>query len=202
MSSNESLQGGTTETVVLENQSIYESLCSKINLKPVSVARPLEAFRDNDLLSESSADERLARGMSAFLKLVGEASKRITMAAGDALSFFASKLGIRIFSAKGKVQIQAQGDALELMALENVVVSSSTGEVMITAAKGITLGDGSGAYIKIANGRIELASPSGPIDMKGNLEVDGPAGGSFTFPNWTSTPLKDVKDNLGFSFSE
>jgi type VI secretion system secreted protein VgrG len=128
--------------------------------------------------------------------------KRITVAAGDAISFFAAKLGIRIFSAKGKIQVQAQGDALELMALKNVVVSSSTGEVMITASKGITLGDGAGAYIKVANGRIELASPSGQIDMKGNLEVDGPAGGNFTFPSWTDAPLKDVKDKLGFGFSE
>ena len=128
--------------------------------------------------------------------------KRITFAAGEAMSLFAAKLGIRIFSAKGKVQLQAQGDALELMALKNVVVSSSAGEVMVTASKGITLGDGSGAYIKVANGRIELASPSGQIDMKGNLEVDGPAGGNFTFPNWTGIPLKDVKDNLGFGFSE
>ncbi|MCX5545732.1 DUF2345 domain-containing protein, partial [Paraburkholderia sp. CNPSo 3076] len=128
--------------------------------------------------------------------------KRITFAAGEAISLFAAKLGIRIFSAKGKVQVQAQGDELELMALKNVVVSSSTGEVMITASKGITLGDGSGAYIKVANGRIELASPSGQIYAKGNLEVDDAAGGNFTFPNWNGTPLKDVKDNLGFGFSE
>ncbi|MEM5447590.1 type VI secretion system Vgr family protein [Paraburkholderia guartelaensis] len=130
------------------------------------------------------------------------AFKRITLAAGEAISFFAAKLGIRIFSAKGKVQVQAQGDELELMALKNVVVSSSTGEVMITASKGITLGDGSGAYVKVANGRIELASPSGQIDAKGNLEVDDAAGGNFTFPNWNGTPLTDVKDNLGFGFSE
>jgi type VI secretion system protein ImpC len=55
MSRNESQQGGTTETVVLDahqevpvghGNSVYEALCSKINLKPVSAARPLEAFRD------------------------------------------------------------------------------------------------------------------------------------------------------------
>jgi type VI secretion system secreted protein VgrG len=34
------------------------------------------------------------------------------------------------------------------------------------------------------------------------LEVDGPAGGNFTFPSWTDAPLKDVKDKLGFGFSE
>ncbi|CAG2158132.1 type VI secretion system Vgr family protein [Cupriavidus numazuensis] len=128
--------------------------------------------------------------------------KRITASAGEAISLFAAKLGIRIFAAKGKVQVQAQGDALELMALRNVVVSSTKGEVVITAANGITLGDGAGAYVKIANGRIELASPAGKIDVKGHLNIAGPAGGSFTFPSWSELPVKDIKQDVNFGFSE
>jgi type VI secretion system secreted protein VgrG len=128
--------------------------------------------------------------------------KRIAIAAGEAISFFAAKFGIRIFAARGKVQMQAQGDAMELMALKGVTISSSTDEVTITASKGVTLGDGAGAYIKIANGRIELASPSGQIDVKGNLEVTDPAGGNFTFPSWSGAPVKDVKGNMNFGFSE
>jgi type VI secretion system secreted protein VgrG len=49
---------------------------------------------------------------------------------------------------------------------------------------------------------IELASPSGQVDVKGNLEVDGPAGGNFAFPSWSGVPVKDVKGNMGFGFSE
>jgi len=128
--------------------------------------------------------------------------KRITAAAGGAISLFAAQLGIRIFASKGKVQIQAQGDAMELMALKNVAVSSSTGEVIITGSKGITLGDGSGAYVKIANGKIEIASPSGQIEVKGNLNISGPAGGNFPFPNWSDAPLEDVKRDMNFGFSE
>jgi type VI secretion system secreted protein VgrG len=128
--------------------------------------------------------------------------KRIAIAAGEALSLFVAKFGIRIFAAQGKVQVQAQSDELELMALKKVTMSSSTDEITITASKGITLGDGAGAYIKIANGRVELASPSGQIDVKGNLEVDDPAGGNFTFPGWVTSAPKDVKSNLGFGFSE
>ncbi|WP_233834727.1 type VI secretion system Vgr family protein [Paraburkholderia sp. ZP32-5] len=128
--------------------------------------------------------------------------KRIAIAAGEAISVFAARFGIRIFAAKGKVQMQAQGDAMELMALKSMTISSSTDEVKITASKGITLGDGAGAYVKIANGRIELASPSGQVDVKGNLEVDGPAGGNFAFPSWSGVPVKDVKGNMSFGFSE
>ena len=113
MSSNENLQRGTTETVVLEKQGIYESLCSKINLKPVHVARPLEAFRDNDLLSESSADERLARGMSAFLKLVGEASKPVDRLDKSLLDFHIGRLDRQISR-----QLDAVMHAPEFQALE------------------------------------------------------------------------------------
>ncbi|WP_432258834.1 type VI secretion system Vgr family protein [Cupriavidus sp. TMH.W2] len=128
--------------------------------------------------------------------------KRVTVAAGEAISLFAARLGIRIFAAKGKVQVQSQGDGLELLALKDIAMSSSSGEIIITGAKGITLGDGAGAYVKIANGRIEIASPAGKVDIKGNLDVSGPAGGSFTFPNWTSAPLKDGKGDMNFGFSE
>ncbi|PLZ04034.1 type VI secretion system tip protein VgrG [Burkholderia sp. WAC0059] len=128
--------------------------------------------------------------------------KRITAAAGEAISLFAAQLGIRIFAAKGKVQVQAQGDAMELMALKNVAVSSSAGEVIVTGSEGITLGDGSGAYVKIANGKIEIASPTGHIEIKGNLNTADPAGGDFTFPNWSRAPLKDVKIDMNFGFSE
>ncbi|MGA7814557.1 type VI secretion system contractile sheath domain-containing protein, partial [Caballeronia sp.] len=92
------------ETVVLDaatevssaSSSVYESLCSKISLRPVSVARPLEAFRDGDLLSESSADERLAHGMSAFLKLVGEASKPVDRLDKSLLDFHIGQLDRQI----------------------------------------------------------------------------------------------------------
>ncbi|MGF6373317.1 type VI secretion system secreted protein VgrG [Paraburkholderia sp. RAU6.4a] len=127
--------------------------------------------------------------------------KRITVAAGDAISFFAAKLGIRLFSVKGKVQLQAQGDAMELMSLKDMVVSSSDGEVMITGRKGVTLGDGSGAYIKLAGGKITLGSPAGEIELRGNLTINGPDGSSFAFPQWSDAPLKDVQQHIKPGFS-
>ncbi len=38
--------------------------------------------------------------------------KRFTVAAGDAVSLFAQKLGMKLFAARGKVEIQAQGDEI------------------------------------------------------------------------------------------
>ncbi|KAB0640222.1 type VI secretion protein Vgr [Burkholderia stagnalis] len=128
--------------------------------------------------------------------------KRIAVAAGDAISFFAARLGIRIFAAKGKVQVQAQSDVMELMSMQNMTVSSSDSEVIITGRKGVTIGDGAGAYIKLSGGKIVLGSPAGEIEFKGNLKVDDPDGGSFKFPTWSKAPLDDVKGAVTFGFSE
>jgi type VI secretion system protein ImpC len=113
MSRNESQQRGATETVVLDSNSVYEALCSKINLKPVSAARPLEAFRDHDLLSESSADERLARGMSAFLQLVGEASKPVDRLDKSLLDFHIGQLDRKISRQLDAVMHTPEFQALE-----------------------------------------------------------------------------------------
>ncbi len=128
--------------------------------------------------------------------------KRITVAAGEAISFLAAKLGIRLFAAKGKVQIQAQGDGMELMAMQDMQMSSSDGGITITGRKGVTIGDGSGAYIKLSGGKIVLGSPAGEIELKGNLTVNDADGGSFKFPTWSAAPLNDVKSILNFGFSE
>ncbi|MEK6421139.1 MAG: type VI secretion system tip protein VgrG [Burkholderia gladioli] len=128
--------------------------------------------------------------------------KRIAVAAGEAISLFAARLGIRIFAAKGKVQIQAQSDKMELMSMLDMTVSSSDGEVGITGRKGVTIGDGSGAYIKLSSGKIILGSPAGEIELKGNLKVDDPDGGSFKFPTWAAAPVSDVERAATFGFSE
>jgi type VI secretion system secreted protein VgrG len=127
--------------------------------------------------------------------------KRITAAAGEAISLFAERLGIRIFASKGKVQIQAQGDGMELMSLKDMVVSSSDGQVSITARKGVILGDGSGAYVKVADGKVYLGSPVGEIVAKGNLNIDDAAGGNFAFPKWSDAPVKDVQQRIKPGFS-
>ncbi|MGF6916698.1 type VI secretion system Vgr family protein [Paraburkholderia sp. 40] len=193
--------------------SAAQALLAEVDQQRVLVEQKLAKLRNPVIVASapegigvaSGAHMQLAAGKQMFVT-AGEGIdigvlKRITAAAGEAISLFAAKLGIRIFAAKGKVQVQAQGDALELMALTNVAVSSSTGEVVITGSKGITLGDGAGAYVKIANGKIVIASSS-EIQVKGGLDVDGPAKSNFTFPGWPGAPLKDVKGNANFGFSE
>ena len=49
--------------------------------------------------------------------------KKFTVAAGERVSLFALKLGIKIFAGRGKVEIQAQGDEMTLDALKDALVT-------------------------------------------------------------------------------
>lgn len=53
------------------------------------------------------------------------------------------------------MDVQAQGDALNLRALKDVTVTSNRGSVTLSASKELTLVC-NGAYIKISGGNIEL----------------------------------------------
>ncbi|MGY6153064.1 type VI secretion system Vgr family protein [Paraburkholderia graminis] len=87
--------------------------------------------------------------------------KQFTVAAGDKISLFAQKLGIKIFAGKGPIEIQAQSDAMSLVANKDVSVSSVNGAVYIRAQKELTLESGE-AFIQLKNGSITLG---GPLDL-------------------------------------
>lgn len=113
MKQNESRRG-TAEAVVLDApDSVYASLCSKINIMPVAEARPIEAFRDSDALSEASANERIARGLGAFLELVAKSSQPVERLDKSLLDFHIGQLDRQISS-----QLDAVMHAPEFQALE------------------------------------------------------------------------------------
>lgn len=74
--------------------------------------------------------------------------KKFTVAAGEAVSLFAQKLGIKIFASKGKVEIQAQSDEMLLDACKDLRISSSDGKILISAKNEIILTSG-GGYIQL-----------------------------------------------------
>ena len=100
--------------------------------------------------------------------------KKITLAAGEALSFFAHKMGIKLFASKGKVEIQAQNDELSLMAKDEIQINSVDNSVTLTAPRDITLISG-GSYIKINGQGIELGTPGNVVIKSAALQKMGPA---------------------------
>jgi len=102
------------------------------------------------------------------------ALKRFTVSAGEAVSLLAAKAGMKLFAAKGKVEIQAQDDGLDAVAKKNITVTSVEGRVEITAAKELVVNCG-GAYIKLSGGNIEIADPQNILFKSTNWQKMGPA---------------------------
>ncbi|MDC6491881.1 DUF2345 domain-containing protein, partial [Pseudomonas syringae] len=82
--------------------------------------------------------------------------------------------GAKLFAAKGKIELQAQSDAMELTAQQGMKITSLAQLVEMSAQKEILLTSG-GAYIRIIRGNIEVHAP-GTIDIKGAKKtLSGPA---------------------------
>jgi type VI secretion system secreted protein VgrG len=112
----------------------------------------------------------LVSGSSTYVS----AAKSWIASVGDKLSFFVQNAGIKLFAGKGKVELQAQSDNIEITADKTVKVISTASAVEVTAQKEITLKAG-GATIRLADGNIYLHAP-GTVEVKGaQFVVDGPA---------------------------
>ncbi|WP_230380708.1 DUF2345 domain-containing protein, partial [Pseudomonas fulva] len=80
--------------------------------------------------------------------------KRLFVGVGQGLSVFVRKFGIKLVANQGPVSVQAQNDALSLMARQGLEIVSTEDEVRITAKKKITLNAG-GSYIALDECGIE-----------------------------------------------
>lgn len=102
------------------------------------------------------------------------ALKRFTVAAGEAVSILARKAGMKLFAAKGKVEIQAQDDVLETIAKKDVTVTSVEGKVVITGATELVV-NCDGAFMKLAGGNMELGAPGNILLKCANIQKIGSA---------------------------
>ncbi|CAG2159136.1 type VI secretion system Vgr family protein [Cupriavidus numazuensis] len=120
---------------------------------------------------------QLAAGGHLFTTAGGNADTAVggnyTVAAGNAVSLYANAQGMKLFAGKGKVELQAQADGLELTALKGVAIASTEDGITLNARKSLTLLCG-GAYIKLEGGQVEIGS-AGAIMLKGPLRIDGSA---------------------------
>lgn len=90
--------------------------------------------------------------------------KKFTVAAGEIISLFAKTLGIKIYANKGKVDIQAQGDAMELTSLKAMKIISKEDEVYIQASTKLTLCCGKTAVVIEPSG-VTILTP-GDVNAK------------------------------------
>jgi type VI secretion system secreted protein VgrG len=110
------------------------------------------------------------------------AMKHVVIAAGEVLSLFAHRCGIKLFAARGKVQIQAQSDEIRIASDQDTTITSSKGRVVIEAKKELLLKCG-GSYLRMTANGIEDATQgdrrwraaaydrSGPASLPADLPV-------------------------------
>ncbi|MBU6490319.1 MAG: DUF2345 domain-containing protein, partial [Burkholderiales bacterium] len=104
--------------------------------------------------------------------------KSLIASIGEKLSLFVQNAGMKLFAAKGKIEVQAHSDGIDLTAHKGVKVISITEAVEMAGKKEILLTSG-GAYIRIKDGNIEIHAP-GTIDVKGAKRVfAGPVSGDY-----------------------
>lgn len=110
-------QAAQAELADLERQTtLMNQTLSDLKQQALLLSAPSGIAQVTPASVQVSAGENLivTAGQHADISI----AKKLTLAVGDILSLFAHKLGIKMYASEGKVDIQAQSDALNLFAKE------------------------------------------------------------------------------------
>ncbi|WP_321931944.1 type VI secretion system Vgr family protein [Paraburkholderia guartelaensis] len=125
----------------------------------------------------SDAQTNLVSGQSTHIAT----GKSLIASVSERLSLFVQNAGMKLFAAKGMVEVQAHSDNIELTAQKAVKLLSVTDNIEAAAKQEILLTSG-GAYIRIKDGNIEIHAP-GKIDIKGGQHsFSGPTAQGYVLP--------------------
>ncbi|WP_160287195.1 type VI secretion system Vgr family protein [Pseudomonas knackmussii] len=161
------------------------------NVQSEALKNTLDQLREAGLLASAPAGIALATpknlqqaaGQNLIAVAGGSADtsvlKRFTVAAGEAIGLFAKKLGLKFIANQGPVTLQAQNDAMQLLARQGLEIISTEDEIRITAKKKIVL-TGGGSYFSLAPGAVELGS--GDFTVKARMNRKGGASASMSMP--------------------
>ncbi|PJG63530.1 type VI secretion system tip protein VgrG [Yersinia kristensenii] len=100
------------------------------------------------------------------------AMKNLSVSVEKALGLFVHKEGAKLVANQGDVEIQAQHNTLALFAKQQVTITSSEDEIIISTPKTLTL-NGGGSYLKLSQSGIEHGSAGDFIMKTANYVVPG-----------------------------
>lgn len=109
-----------------------------------------------------SADQQI--NQSAGENIHFSTQKSLVAHAQDKISLFAAKEGASLYAAQGKIEIQAQDDAIEAIARKVIKLISTEDKIEITSPKEIVLTAG-GSQIKINGGGV-VVTTGGKFECK------------------------------------
>ncbi|WP_416050573.1 type VI secretion system Vgr family protein [Cupriavidus basilensis] len=172
-----------------------QAVAADYNRQKALLSDTLTALNKAGILVSAPAGMALASGsdlqLTAAQNLIATAGghadisvlKRFTVAAGERVSVFAQKLGIKLFAAKGKVEIQAQGDEMRLLSDKNMTISSASGRVVIEAKEELLLKCG-GSYLRLSSTGIEDGTRGDRTIKSAAFSRQGPASLAESMNTW------------------
>ncbi|CAB3732352.1 hypothetical protein LMG22037_05698 [Paraburkholderia phenoliruptrix] len=101
-------------------------------------------------------------------------NKSLIASVSEKISLFVQNAGIKLFAAKGKVEVKALSDEMTLAALKDVTITSTEGKLVLSADKEIWIGAG-GSYIKITPDGIENGTTGKILEKCAAWDKPGPA---------------------------
>ncbi|WP_321932690.1 type VI secretion system Vgr family protein [Burkholderia cenocepacia] len=116
--------------------------------------------------------------------------KRFTVAAGELVSLFAQRLGLKLFAARGKVEIQAQSDDMSLLSARDMRITSANGRVTIEAKEELLLKCG-GSYVRIGPTGIEDGTRGNRTIKSAAFGRQGPSSLAESMNTWKHAKFDD-----------
>lgn len=178
------------------DDQLQVATCLSLQLQAIKGAGELEELSSPQLVLHSPAGIEAVSNKSIHVASSEHAAitsaEHVSISAGKnllatvrgAVRFFAQLAGIRLFAAKGKIEIDAQTDGVDILALNKIKVHSNNDWVEISAPKGILLNVGN-SYIKITPEGIEEGTMGQWEARAASHDMTGPA----SMPLQTDSPL-------------
>jgi type VI secretion system secreted protein VgrG len=121
--------------------------------------------------------------------------KSLLASVAEKISLFAANAGIKLFSAKGKVEVQAQSGDLDLIAEKVVRLLSTTARIEIHAKEEVLISAG-GSFVRIDSSGITNGTSGKWISHASMHSFDRPATNSYVMPHLLKADLQ--KTDLEF----
>lgn len=100
------------------------------------------------------------------------AMQNLSVAVEKALGLFAHKDEMKVIANQGAVEISAQHNTMDLFAQQQITITSSEDEIVISTPKTLTL-NGGGSYLKLSGQGVEHGSSGAYIIKAANYVVPG-----------------------------
>jgi type VI secretion system secreted protein VgrG len=146
-------------------------------------AKGTHVHAGTEVTLSSGTDTNIASGKSLLASIA------------EKISLFACNAGIKLFAAKGKVEVQAQSSDLDLIAEKVVRLLSTTSRIEIHAKEEVMISAG-GSFVKIDASGITNGTSGKWIAQASMHEMPGPATKPYVMPHLLKPELQ--KTDLEF----